>query len=94
MAFWNKSPKTPQDRARQQIRDLSKAAVKSAKQVNKAYPNYDAIYRIQRDYERRVEMVLQDSSAKQYQKKLPKASQEKGVLLNPVCICDWRSDDF
>lgn len=85
MAFWSKPPKTPEEHARKQIRDLGKALVKSVKQVDKSYPNQAASARIQQEYQRKVAEVLQLPPAKQSQKKLPKASREKNRLVHPIC---------
>jgi hypothetical protein len=87
MAFWNQRPQTPQERARQQIRDLSKAAVKKAKQVDKAYPDYDMMYRIQRDYERQAEMILK-GPVKRPRRKLTKAERARIVAIYPPFTCD------
>jgi hypothetical protein len=85
MAFWNNRSKAPDERARQQIRDLSKALVKSVRQVDKSYPNQAASDRIQQQYQRQVAEVLQLPPAKQSQKNLPKTSPEKCRIAHSIC---------
>jgi hypothetical protein len=82
MAFWRNIPKNPEEHARKQIRELGKALVKSTKQVDKSYPNYQASARIQQEYQRKVAKVLAeqrkyegelaDARLRQYEKQLKK----------------------
>jgi hypothetical protein len=75
MAFWQKIPENPEEHAKQQIRELGKALVKSTNQVDKSYPNYQASVRIQQEFRGKVGKVL----AKQriYEQKLWEAEDKR-----------------
>jgi hypothetical protein len=85
MAFWHNRPKTPEDRAKQQIQDLRKALVSSAKQVDKSYPNQEKSARILQEYQSQVAEVLQRSPATQSQNQLIDPSRNKRIWLSPNC---------